>query len=189
MKLRRMLSVLGMALATILALAGPAAAHSPVILDESDQNPSVAPEAVDGTDDFTWFGVLPKKHAIRSFSINLLAGQPLNVALAIPDKAPENALPNSKLPRVLVVSPSGQPTLLEPNIRQPFLEPDHLLNLLVVNRYSATAESGRYTFFVSGNTPSRFVVGTGIEGPDFDGLLRGQIATDPQVQAWYNTAP
>lgn len=189
MKPRRLLAVLAMAFATLVAFALPSAAHSPVILDESDQNPSVSPEAVDGTDDFTWFGVLPKKYAVRSFSLNLLAGQPLNVNLAIPDKAPENALSNSKLPRVLVVSPSGRLTLLEPNIRQPFLEPDHQLNLLVVNRYTATAESGKYTIFVSGNTPSRFVVGTGIEGPDFDGLLRGEIATDAQVQAWYNTAP
>jgi hypothetical protein len=185
-----MLITVGIALATTFAFAMPASAHEIVQLDASDQDPKKAPLAVDGTDPMGWFGVIPKKDEVRAFQVNLQAGQPLEVQVLIPDRAPEKNLPTSKLPRVRVIAPNGSTRVLSPNVRIPFLEQGRNLNLLIIREYSVTAtQTGTYSFVVFSEAPARFLIGTGVEGEEFDGILRGTLASDAQIQAWYNTAP
>lgn len=189
MRLRRMLTVSSMTLATVLALTAPAVAHTPVLLDETDKIPWVAPLAVDGTDDFTFFGALPRKGAVRSFQLALQAGQPLNATLAIPDLTPENTLAVADLPRVFLFAPNGSFTVLVPTARVPFRDPDLGLDLLILRSYSSTAVTGIYSVVVTGRAPNRFVVATGVESEAFHGILRGSVATEDQIRHWYATAP
>src|SRR5262245_31320228 len=98
MKLKRMLTVLGVAIATIIGFSGVAAAHTPVMLDETDVLPWEAPLAVDGTNEILFLGVLPAKGAVRSFQLNLTAGQTLRANVYVPNQAPENTLATSKQP-------------------------------------------------------------------------------------------
>jgi hypothetical protein len=188
-----MLTVVGMALATVLALAIPASAHEIVQLDQSDRNPLVAPLIVDGTDPIGWFGVIPTGGDVRSFQVRLQAGQPLEVIVTIPDLAPENTLATADLPRVHVITPNGSVTQLTPNIRVPFREQGRNADLLFIREYSTTAPAtGAYSFVVTSRAPARFLISTGVEEgieEDFHGILRGSLATDEQFQAWYATAP
>lgn len=189
MKFRRMLTVGATALATVLALAAPASAHTSVLLDASDQVPWVAPLAVDGTDGITFFGVLPRQGAVRSAQLALQAGQPVSVTLAIPDRAPENTLAISHLPQAVLIAPNGSVTVLNPTIRVPFREPELGLDLLFLRSYTNAAVSGTYSVVVTGRAPSRFAIATGIESEAFHGIRRGSVATDDQILNWYATAP
>lgn len=189
MKPRRLLAALALAFATLVAFALPAAAHTPVVLDESDQNPQVAPLALDGTDELVFFGSMPKAGAVRSYQMNLLAGQPLNLALAVVNKAPENTYPQYKMPVVFLVSPSGSVTTLAANQRTAVHNADFNVDLLILRRYAATAQSGTYSVIVVSAAPVRFVTSIGVESDVFHGLLRGSAASQEQVDNWYATKP
>jgi hypothetical protein len=186
---RRVLTALALAFATLVAFALPAAAHTPVVLDESDQNPLVAPLALDGTDELVFFGILPNAGAVRSYQMNLLAGQPLNLALAVVNKAPENTYPQHKMPIVYLISPSGSVTTIAPDQRTPVHNIDFNVDLLILRRYAATAQSGTYSVIVVGRSDARFVTSIGVESDVFHGLLRGEAANQGHVDTWYATAP
>jgi hypothetical protein len=188
MRIRRSLTVACAAVALLVAVATQAWAHQGVLLDESDRVPFLAPQAVDGTDEFAWFGKLTHPLDVRSFQMTMLAGQPLLVRLAIPDKAPENTLAKADQPAALVLAPNGTTTVLAPETKTPFHTVDFGgLDLLMLKSHASTAQSGVYTIVVSGAVTSRFVVATGVESDVFHGLLRGVVVTDQQVQTqWYN---
>jgi hypothetical protein len=189
MRLRRLLTVGSTVLATVLALAAPASAHTPILLDESDQVPRVAPLIVDGTDGISIFGTIPRRGAVRSAQFALTAGQPVSVTVAIPNKAPENTLAVADLPKVVLVAPDNSLIVLEPQIRVPAHDPELNLDFLVLRGYHATAVAGTYSVLVTSRAPSRFVVLTGIESEAFHGIKRGSVATDDQILHWYATAP
>lgn len=188
MGIRRLLTVGCATVAAVVAMATGAVAHQGVILDASDRLPWQAPLALDGTDEFAWFGKIPVKHDARSFQLKMLAGQQLHVRVVIPNKAPENTLATADLPRALVVAPNGTVTTLTPTIRTPIHTPDFGgLDLIVLRTHSATAQSGVYSVIVSSSAPGRFAIATGVESDEFHGMLRGRTATDQEVQdQWYN---
>jgi hypothetical protein len=188
--IRRSLTVSLTALGAVLATAIPAVAHEAVLLDESDVNPYVAPLALDGTDAINFFGVLPKRHAVRSAQFNMQAGQQVNLSLIVTDLAPENTLATRDLPVVYLFSPNGTLTYLTPTMRVPFTAGGGF-NLLRLLSHTAVATSGTYSIVVTGRAPARFIVGIGAdeEGSVFDGIERATLATEEQLLNWYNTAP
>lgn len=188
LSIRRSLTVGVTAIAAVLAAAVPAVAHEAVRLDESDVIPFVAPLAVDGTDAINFFGVLPHGGAVRSAQFNMQAGQQVNLALIVPDLAPENTLATRDLPRVYLWAPNGTITPLTATERVPFTV-GHGMNLLRLLSYTAPASSGTYSIITSGRAPARFMVSIGEEGSVFDGIERGTVATEEDLGNWYNTAP
>ncbi|MEH1127381.1 hypothetical protein [Micromonospora sp. CPCC 206061] len=174
-------------MASVLALALPAQAHEPVILDAGDVLPWNGPLILDGTQAAALFGTLPNAAAVRSAQLRMQAGDQLNIALAVTNLAPESGLASWQLPRVLVVAPNGSSTVLNPTVRVPFTVGG--MQLLRLREYSTTAIVGTYSLVVSGAAPARFLVSTGVEGVDLEDLERATIATPAQVAAWYNTAP
>jgi hypothetical protein len=189
MKVRRALAVGGMAVAAVVALAVPAAAHVPVVLDSTDVVPWKAPLVLDGTDPIALLGALPCAGAVRSAQLRLAAGQPLIVGYGIPDLAPENTVATSALPQVLIVAPNGSVTVVRPTTRTPFHNPDFNQDYLFLGSYQATAIAGTYSLLVTGGAAERFFVATGVESEEFHGISRGTVASDEQVAAWYATAP
>jgi hypothetical protein len=144
---------------------------------------------VDGTNGVVAFGVLPHRLAVRSFQLDLQAGQQLNLAYGIPDLAPENTLATAKLPRVVIVAPNGRTTLLSPEIREPAHNPERNQDYLYLREYSVPAITGTYSVVVTSRAPARFFAVTGEESEEFAGIRRGSEATDAQVDEWYATAP
>jgi hypothetical protein len=190
MSLRRTLTVGIATVAALLAAASPASAHTKVLLDSSDRIPVLAPLAVDGTDPFGFFAVLTGNVAdVRSFQFNMQAGQTVHVNLGIPDKAPENTLSTDHLPYAFLIAPNCSVTTLTPNVRVPLTDENSGLLFIILNRYTAPALAGTYSVVMTGNTAARVVSAIGVESEEFHGLLRGTVATDEQIQHWFNTAP
>jgi hypothetical protein len=187
---RRTSTVAGTVVAAVVAFGTPAQAHEAMLLDRTDVVPWIAPLIVDGTDPVATFGVLPRAGAVRSFQLRLRAGQRLVVEYLIPDLAPENALSTTDLPRVAVHAPDCGVTVLTPNIRETHTNDDPPQNYLVLRRHDAPAVSGTYSIVITGKAPARFIVATGDEESEiFHGIMRGSIATDEQLVAWYDTPP
>jgi hypothetical protein len=187
--LRKVVGAGGVAIAAVLALAAPAAAHTPVQLDSRDVLPWQGPLILDGTDPILLFGVLPQAGAVRSAQMRMEAGQPLIATVGIPDQAPENQLATDKLPEVLLVAPDGSITVLTASVRIPLHADETDQDYLLLNIYQSTSIAGTYSIIVVGRAPSRFFVGTGIEGGPFHGLIRATVATIDELNAWYDTAP
>jgi hypothetical protein len=189
---RRLLGVAAAAIGLTAALATPAMAHTPILLTNRDALPWTSPLIVDGTDPVAMFGVLPRCPALRSAQFRMQAGEPILLACGIPDEVPENQLPASSLPDLILIAPDGGITVLVPTIRQ-VISPDGLgvtMQLLLVGRYSAPAVTGTYSVMLVGGCPAaRVVVALGSDPGDFDGVLRGNVATTDQLEMWYNTPP
>lgn len=169
-----------------IAIAMPASAHTPVELTRGDVLPWQGPLIVDGENPVMLFGDLPHTDAVRSAQLHMQAGQHLIVSLSIPDEAPENAMSNDQLPTVYVVSPTFKIVQLTPSTRVP-ITTETGLHFLSLAAYSGTAEAGDYSIVVVAHTPSRFIVGTGVEGEPFEGVERGSVATQDEVTQWYDT--
>lgn len=180
--------MLGTTVATVLALAAPAAAHAEVLLDETDKDPSVAPLAIDGTDAITFFGVIEGRGDMRAFQFNMQAGQQLHLTLGIPNLAPENTYATEDLPRVCLRAPDGTILMLTPAIRVPFTNPESGMNFLFLRDYTATAITGTYSVMVMARKPARFITAIGQEGSVFE-IQRGTLATHEEIEEWYATAP
>jgi hypothetical protein len=188
-KARRYLVALALAVVTSVAAAVPALAHTPIQLDKNDVLPWKAPLVLHGTDPVSLFGTLARPWDIRSAQLHMDAGQNLVVGLTIPDEAPENALATDQLPTVLLITPDGRTiTPIRATTRIPISTEDGL-HLLVLAQYTTTAAAGTYSIIVTGTAASRFAVSTGIEGGPFQGVARGTVATDAQLQSWYDTPP
>jgi hypothetical protein len=186
---RRVLTALGAAATAVVLTAGTAYAHPPVMLDESDRLPWRAPLVVDGTDAIAMYGVLPHPGAVRSAQYHFTAGQPLIVSLLIPDLAPENSLPASRLPVARLVAPNGSVTFLRPDQRVTFVDPDSGRHLMVLHNLQSTSIGGTYSVVVTGRAPARFIISTGVESEAFHGLRRAVVASDEEADEWYATAP
>lgn len=187
--LRRTVTVAGTTVAAVLALALPASAHTPVLLDETDVIPMLAPLSVNGDDPISWYGTLPHPGAIRSYQFDSTAERPLNIELLIPDLAPENTLSTAAIPRILVIAPNARVTVISPSIREVVPIPEIDQQYLRVSAYTGPAVAGRYTVVITGLAPARFNISTGHHGVDFHGIQRGEVATFEQIIDWYNTAP
>lgn len=184
---RRVLGVAGTAIAAVLALAAPAMAHTPIMLTSQDVVPWTSPLVVDGTDPVALFGELPHCASVRSAQFNMQAGQEINLSYGVPDEAPENQMPLSSMPTIVLIAPDYKVTVLRADTSQPTV-PEDGFQFIFVNNYSATAEAGTYSLMVIGGcAPLRFVVSLGLDPGDFDGVDRGSVATFDQFISWYTT--
>lgn len=177
--------IVALLVGSIALVSGVARAHNPVLLDEGDALPWVAPLAPDGTVSMAFYGELDRPWAFRSAQIRLHAGEQLNVELLIPDLAPENTLRRSQLPRLVLVSPDGDVRVLRARLREPFFEEFSQQKLLYLAKYRATAVEGTYSLIVTGPAPARFVAVSGDREIFGVPLERANYASLTQIQAWY----
>lgn len=142
-------------------LASPASAHTPVILLESDTTPGAGPLLVDGTISFAVQASFTKAGQKKAFRTVLNEGQELVVEYLIVDKKPENTFPNTKLPLLVITSPSGQVKTVELNERTDFYYPGLKTNFIYLARYKTTSEAGTYQIVVTSRERSSIVLGVG----------------------------
>jgi hypothetical protein len=142
-------------------LSPPASAHTPVILLESDTTPSNGPLLVDGTISFAVQATFTESGQNKAFRTVLKEGQELVVEYLIVDKKPENTFPITKLPLLVITSPSGQVQTVELNERTDFYYPGLKTNFIYLARYKTTAEAGTYQLVVTSRERSSIVLGVG----------------------------
>jgi len=135
-----------------LALAGPAKAHQPVILDERDSTPSAGPLLVDGTVSFAVYATVARGQE-RGFRFKLASGDRLAMQYLIFDEPPGNALRPGALPRVTLIDPQGRTSVLAVNERTEFYEPYSKKTYLFLSRVEQSGVAGTYQVIVRGRSP------------------------------------
>ncbi len=177
--------------AATVALAAPAQAHIPVFLTAANSVLAIqdSPLVVDGTTSVAFYGRTANVADTRAVRIQLQAGQELHAEILIPDLAPENTLPAWQLPRLAIVSPRGQVTLLQDTERRAFFEPFTRTSYLTLGELTRVAQSGTYSLVVIGIAPTRFVAVTGQVESFTAAIKNATIGTLADVQHWYATPP
>ena len=164
-------------IAALLALSllgiTPASAHQPVDLLNSDTTPSAGPLLVDGTVSFAIRAAFSKAGQKKAFRAALKEGDQLDVQYLIVDKRPENKLKNSKLPQLVITSPSGKKMVMKYTERTEFFEPYGRTMYLYLSRISELAEPGVYSFMITARTKSAITLGVGAREVPGE-VLRGQ---------------
>ena len=154
-------------IAAVLALAifgmAPAPAHQPVDLLDSDTTPSAGPLLVDGTVSFAIRASFAKSGQKKAFRAGLQEGEQLDVQYLIIDKKPENKLKNSKLPILVITSPSGKKTTMKFTERTEFLETYSRTMYLYLSRISEVAEAGIYSFVITARGKAAITLGVGVK--------------------------
>ena len=160
--MRRLLLILGLAIAVLLAGTSAAEAHQPVRLTAANPTPDRGPLLVDGTVSFAVYATVQGKDT-RGFRVGLRDGQRLEAQLLIVDKAPGNALGASALPEVVITDPKGKRTVLTPKERTPFVESFTGTNYFYLARLSTTGIGGIYKVLIRSRSPQQVetVVGIG----------------------------
>ena len=152
-------------IAALLALSllgiTPAAAHQPVILLNSDTTPSAGPLLVDGTVSFAVRAAFTKAGQKKAFRAALKEGDQLDVQYLIVDKRPENKLKNSKLPQLVITSPSGKKMVMKYTERTEFYEPYGRTMYLYLSRISEEAEPGVYSFVATSRARAEITIAVG----------------------------
>jgi hypothetical protein len=138
-----------------------AAAHQPVILLNSDTTPSAGPLLVDGTVSFAIRAAFSKAGQKKAFRAQLQEGDQLDVQYLIVDKRPENKLKNSKLPQLVITSPSGKKTVMKYTERTEFYEPYGRTMYLYLSRISEAAEPGIYSFVATSRAKAEITIAVG----------------------------
>ena len=175
---------------TLVLGVGSASAHQPVFVTEADPDPARGPLLEDGSLSFAVYGTLGAAGDTRGVRTRLRAGDPLVVDLLIPALAPEQDLPENRLPFVVLQLPDGTERRLLPDRRIRFDEPFSGTSYyrLVDLRESAPVE-GTYGITVTSRGPARFTLATGVtEG------VRGAVSDAEPVPTggigtWYSTPP
>ena len=152
-------------IAAILALSllgiMPASAHQPVVLLDSDTTPAAGPLLVDGTVSFAIRAAFNKAGQKKAFRAALLEGDQLDVQYLIVDKKPENKLKNSKLPQLVITSPSGKRTVMKFTERTAFFEKWGRMNYLYLGRLSEVGEAGVYSFVATSRAKAEITIAVG----------------------------
>jgi hypothetical protein len=152
-------------IAAILALSllgiMPASAHQPVVLLDSDTTPAAGPLLVDGTVSFAIRAAFNKSGQKKAFRAQLQEGDQLDVQYLIVDKKPENKLKNSKLPQLVITSPSGKRTVMKFTERTAFFEKWGRVNYLYLGRLSEVGEAGVYSFVATSRAKAEITIAVG----------------------------
>ena len=152
-------------IAAILALSllgiMPASAHQPVVLLDSDTTPAAGPLLVDGTVSFAIRAAFNKSGQKKAFRAQLQEGDQLDVQYLIVDKKPENKLKNSKLPQLVITSPSGKRTVMKFTERTAFFEKWGRVNYLYLGRLSEVGEAGVYSFVATARAKAEITIAVG----------------------------
>ena len=147
----------------VLTFLGSASAHAhqPVELLNSDTTAAKGPLLLDGTVSFAVRASFAKAGEKKAFRADLKAGDSLAIQYLIVDKKPENALKNTLLPQLVVISPSGKSLTIKFTERTKFYEPYGKTNYLYLSRYSAAAEAGTYSFTLTARAKSSVTIAVG----------------------------
>ena len=138
-----------------------AAAHQPVVLLNSDTTPSAGPLLVDGTVSFAIRAAFSKAGQKKAFRAQFQEGDQLDVQYLIVDKRPENKLKNSKLPQLVITSPSGKKIVMKYTERTEFYEPYGRTMYLYLSRISELAEPGIYSFVATSRAKAEITIAVG----------------------------
>lgn len=157
--------------ASALVLAPPAHAHQPVILTAADSTPARGPLLVDGTVSFAVYATV-RSGTTRGFRVGMRAGDRLELQLLIPDTAPANRLPASRLPVVIITAPDGTRQRLSITERTPFFEPFTGAEYLYLSRRTETARGGVYKVTVTGGSTTEVPVVIGVGYREVMGEVR-----------------
>ena len=144
-------AVTGSLLAGLVAWAGPASAHQPVILGPGDASPATGPLLPDGTVSYAVRAEVAKGQE-RGFRFALKRGDRLATQLLILDMPPANRLAANELPRVTLIDPKGRRTVLAINERTEFYEPYSKQTYLYLSRVERSALPGTYRVIVQGRS-------------------------------------
>ena len=145
---------------TMLGLV-PAAAHQPVILLNSDTTPAAGPLLADGTVSFAIRAAFNKAGQKKAFRAALEDGDQLDVQYLIVDKRPENRLKNSRLPQLVITSPSGKKTVMKFTERTEFYEPYGRTTYLYLGRLSEVGEAGVYSCVATARAKAEITIAVG----------------------------
>lgn len=156
---------------TMLGLV-PAAAHQPVVLLDSDTVPSAGPLLVDGTVSFAVRAAFSKAGQKKAFRAALQEGDQLDVQYLIVDKKPENKLKSSKLPQLVITSPSGKKTVMKFTERTEFYEPWGRTTYFYLGRLSEVGEAGIYSFVATSRAKAEITIAVG------EKEIRGEVSRD-----------
>lgn len=136
-------------------------AHQPVELLNTDTTAAKGPLLLDGTVSFAVRASFAKAGEKKAFRADLKAGDSLAIQYLVVDKKPENALKNTLLPQLVVISPSGKSLTIKFTERTKFYEPYGKTNYLYLSRYSAAAEAGTYSFTLTSRAKSSVTIAVG----------------------------
>lgn len=139
----------------------PAAAHQPVVLLNSDTTPAAGPLLADGTVSFAIRAAFNKAGQKKAFRAALEDGDQLDVQYLIVDKRPENRLKNSRLPQLVITSPSGKKTVMKFTERTEFYEPYGRTTYLYLGRLSEVGEAGVYSFVATARAKAEITIAVG----------------------------
>lgn len=139
----------------------PAAAHQPVVLLNSDTTPAAGPLLADGTVSFAIRAAFKKAGQKKAFRAALEDGDQLDVQYLIVDKRPENRLKNSRLPQLVITSPSGKKTVMKFTERTEFYEPYGRTTYLYLGRLSEVGEAGVYSFVATARAKAEITIAVG----------------------------
>ena len=139
----------------------PAAAHQPVVLLNSDTTPAAGPLLADGTVSFAIRAAFNKAGQKKAFRAALEDGDQLDVQYLIVDKRPENRLKSSRLPQLVITSPSGKKTVMKFTERTEFYEPYGRTTYLYLGRLSEVGEAGVYSFVATARAKAEITIAVG----------------------------
>lgn len=163
------------------AIAPEAFAHKPVFGGEGGM--------LDAVTSYARYSSLDRKATTRTYRVRVGPARRLLVELLVPDRAPENRLPASSLPHVVVLGGDAKRWTL-PRIRTPFDEPFTRTSYLAIGRRELTGlPKGIYELVVSGAVSSRFVLVTGTREDFGVGDVAKLPLTVARVQTWYREGP
>ena len=173
------------AAALVLALsiipAGAATAHQPVFLLPTDTTPNAGPLLVDGTVSFAIRASFTKSGQKQAFRAALKEGDSLEIQYLIVDKKPENTLKNTKMPQLVVTSPTGKKLTIKFNERTKYFEKYSRTTYLYLGRYSAPAEAGIYQFVATSRARAAITIAVGDKEIPGE-VLRGPAPTPAAAQ-------
>ena len=143
------------AAALAVLAATPAGAHKPLFVEQGR-----ASLIQDGTISYAVYGRLDRPGDRREVRVQLKAGQTLNLELLLPDRPPEQSAKVASLPRLTIVSPKGQQTLVN-NVHTAFDESITRTRYLRIAASRTSVPGGTYRLLVTGKRRSRFAIVVG----------------------------
>jgi hypothetical protein len=179
--------VAALVLAFSILPAGSANAHQPVFLLPTDTTPNAGPLLVDGTVSFAIRASFTKSGQKQAFRAALKEGDSLEIQYLIVDKKPENTLKNTKMPQLVVTSPTGKKLTMKFTERTKYFEKYSRTTYLYLGRYSAPAEAGIYQFVATSRARAAVTIAVGDKEIPGE-VLRGP-APAPAVPAPAPAAP
>ncbi len=178
-----------MAMAVIGLLAGPAAAHDPIFVDD-DAGADASPRIIDGSVSFATYGVIGEPGGTAHLRLDLVDGDQLVLELLVPDQPPENEHEDYSHLAVTITDPAGAVTPLTASTPLgAFDEPFSQTSYLRLIERVEPAVAGTYLVTVSSEIPSRFTLATGRTeqfGTPVEGYERQPLGA---LDAWYATPP